>query len=158
MSSIISAFDKTLQPKQIGEKGHVEYGWSMEPDQLITQFFFQLVRTKDTSDLEKRLVYLLDHLTWEEYPALLNVLYKLIAQTRDIVGGKGECELTWMMLEVWSRYYPELAYSAFVHCVSSRHQALNGHQYGSWKDVKYFLAYLKDKSLYRQELREATIL
>ena len=76
MSSIISAFDKTLQPKQIGEKGHVEYGWSMEPDQLITQFFFQLVRTKDTSDLEKRLVYLLDRLTWENHPILLNVLYK----------------------------------------------------------------------------------
>ena len=146
MSSIISALDKTLQPKQIGEKGHVEYGWSIEPDQLITQFFFQLVRTKDTSDLKNRLIYLLERLTWEKDFTLLSVLYKLIVQTRDVVGGKGECELTWMMLEVWSRYYPDLAYSAFVHCVSGRHPALNGHQYGSWKDVKYFLAYLKNNT------------
>ena len=76
MSSIISALDKTLQPKQIGEKGHVEYGWSIEPDQLITQFFFQLVRTKDTSDLKNRLVYLLEHLTWENHFTFLSVLYK----------------------------------------------------------------------------------
>ena len=146
MSSIVSAFDKHLQPKQLGEKGHVEFTWSVEPDQLITQFFFQLVRTKDTSDLRNQLNYLLGHLRWTTNESQLLVLYKLIAQTRDIVGGKGECDLTWMQLEVWSRYYPELAYQAFVHCVDGSHDALNGHQYGSWKDVKYFLAYLKNNT------------
>jgi len=146
MSSIVSAFDKHFQPKQIGEKGHVEYSWSVEPDQLITQFFFQLVRTKDTSDLQQKLVYLLNHLTWQNNASQLQILYKLIAQTRDIVGGKGECDLTWMQLEIWSRYYPELAFRAFVHCVDSSNEALEGHQYGSWKDIKYFLAYLKNNT------------
>ena len=146
MSSIVSAFDKHFQPKQIGEKGHVEYSWSVEPDQLITQFFFQLVRTKDTSDLQQKLFYLLNHLTWKDNASQLQILYKLIAQTRDIVGGKGECDLTWMQLEIWSRYYPELAFRAFVHCVDSSHEALDGHQYGSWKDIKYFLAYLKNNT------------
>ena len=110
MSSIVSAFDKHLQPKQLCEKGHVEFSWSVEPDQLITQFFFQLVRSKDTSDLQNQLGYLLGHLRWSNNESQLLILYKLIGQTRDIVGGKGECDLTWMQLEVWSRFYPELAY------------------------------------------------
>ena len=37
MSSIVSALDKHLQPKQFGENDHVEYGWSEEPDQLVTE-------------------------------------------------------------------------------------------------------------------------
>jgi len=146
MSSIVSAFDKHLQPKQLGEKGHVEFTWSVEPDQLITQLFFQLVRSKDTSDLQNQLNYLLSHLRWSNDESQLLILYKLIGQTRDIVSGKGECDLTWMQLEVWSRFYPELAYQAFVHCVDSRHESLSGHQYGSWKDIKYFLAYLKNNT------------
>ena len=52
MSSIVSAFDKHLTAKQIGEKGHVENSWAVDYEQQVVQFFFQLVRSKDTSDLE----------------------------------------------------------------------------------------------------------
>jgi hypothetical protein len=146
MSSIVSAFDTKLSAKQIGENGHVEHSWSADVDQEIVQFFFQLVRSKDTSDLSKRLYNMLNSMNWREHRIQLTTLYKLIGQTRDIVSGKGEMDLTWMQLEVWSRFSIDLAYSAFVHIVSSTHPALNGHQYGSWKDVKYFLAYLKSNT------------
>jgi hypothetical protein len=145
MNSIVSALDKQMSAKQIGENGHVENCWSFNPDELVVQFFFQLVRSKDTSVLEQKLEYLLNKMNFSTHRNTLTLLYKLIAQTRDLVEGKGECDLTWMQLEVWYRYYPELAYKAFLHCVDSRHEALNGHQYGSWKDVKYFLYYLKHK-------------
>jgi hypothetical protein len=146
MSSIVSAFDKHLSTKQLGENGHVEHGWSTDYKQQITQFFFQLVRAKDTSNLEKKLVNMLTNMRWETHETELTTLYKLIAQTRDIIDGKGEMDLTWMQLEVWSRFSVELSFKAFVHIVDSKHKALNGHQYGSWKDIKYFLAYLKNKS------------
>ena len=146
MSSIISALDSGMENKKLGENGHVEYDWGEKSEDLITQFFFQLVRTKDTSELESILHHLLKKLTWENNYGLLTTLYKLIGQTRDIVKGKGEMDLTWMQLKVWYQYYPDLSYMAFSHCVIPNHNSLNGHQYGYWKDVKYFLHYLKDNT------------
>jgi hypothetical protein len=143
MSSIISALDSGMENKRLGEKGHVEYDWGEKNEDLITQFFFQMVRTRDTSKLESILHHLLKKLKWENDDVLLTTLYKLIGQTRDIVKGKGEMDLTWMQLKVWYQYYPDLSYMAFLHCVIPHHTSLNGHQYGSWKDVKYFLYYLK---------------
>tara|TARA_B110000971_G_C20022408_1_gene507013 strand:+ start:988 stop:2772 length:1785 start_codon:yes stop_codon:yes gene_type:complete len=146
MSSILTAFDKHISTKKLGENGHIEHNWSADYKQQITQFFFQLVRTKDTSDLEKKLVNMLTNMRWETHTTELTILYKLIGQTRDIIDGKGEMDLTWMQLEVWSRFSIELSFKAFVYIVESKHKDLNGHQYGSWKDIKYFLAYLKNKS------------
>ena len=148
MSSIVSALDKHFQPKQFGENNHVEYGWSEEPDQLVTQFFFQLVRTKDSSDLEKKLRHMLQRLdpTSEHF----SILYKIIAQTRDIVAGKGEYELAYMQLRVWWDYYPALAMNAFSLFVNSQVNPLN-HQYGSWKDVKYMCEHLRKNSQQGEE-------
>lgn len=150
MSSIVSAFDDNLKPKRIGEKGHIEYDWSLKPKELITQFFFQLVRTENTSDLQKKLIFLLDNLNWEDNEKELSILYKLISQTRDIVNGKGDMVNTWFQIEIWHRYYPDLAYNAFFHCVDYSHSCLNGHQYGSFKDIKYFLAYLNENTIEKQ--------
>jgi hypothetical protein len=110
MSSIVTAFDKQLSAKQIGENGHVEHSWSADVDQEIVQFFFQLVRSKDTSDLRNRLFNMLSNMNWRDHRTQLTTLYKLIGQTRDIVSGKGEMDLTWMQLEVWSRFCLELAF------------------------------------------------
>ena len=38
----------------------------------------------------------------------LILLYKMIGQTRDIIDGKGECSLTYMMIYTWYDFYPEL--------------------------------------------------
>ena len=79
----------------------------------------------------------------------LSVLYCLLAQTRDIIDGKGECQLTYMMLLVWYEFYPELALNALESLVHSPMDSetkvvdVDFHPYGSWKDMKYFANYCK---------------
>ena len=80
MNSICNYLDHKMQPKRLGENKHVEYDWSLQHNQLIPQFFFQLVRTKNTVDLEKKLSYMLGSMNWREHTKQLTMLYKLIAK------------------------------------------------------------------------------
>ena len=59
MSSIVSALDKHT-PKQFGEKANVEYGWSNKMDENIVQYFFQLVRNNNHTNVERQLYNLLN--------------------------------------------------------------------------------------------------
>ena len=54
MSAIVAALDK-FTPKRLGENAHVEYSWSHQLDEKIVQFFFQLVRSKNHTDLQNQL-------------------------------------------------------------------------------------------------------
>ena len=147
MSALINALDNHTS-KQIGENGHAEYGWSNSIRERILQFSFQLTRTdeKGVKNLSRVLSDMLntlkaqqssEHVVVTEY---LIILYKMIGQTRDIVDGKGECSLTYMMIHTWFQFYPELAFYA-VKCLVDFGDDGKTHQYGSWKDIKYFCNY-----------------
>jgi hypothetical protein len=147
MSNFVNAL-QTFTPTQAGEKGHVEKTWSFNIDEKITQFFFQLVRSEDHSDLERHLHDILgklkSDLSVSQNTATmkhLTTMYKLIGQTRDLVMGKGEQQLAFMQIFVWWQYFPELAANAFIHFVKS-----SEHPYGSWKDIKYCAKFIKDKT------------
>jgi hypothetical protein len=144
MSALISSLDKHTA-KNIGENGSVQHTWSNDMDEKIVQLFFQLVRTKDTTDLENKLTELLSRIKGNEHKYLkqLTLLYKLIGQTRDIVSGKGEYSLSYMMICVWYKFWPELAKNAFTFFVLPPNKNIK-HQYGSWKDVKYMCNYVRD--------------
>ena len=123
-----------------------EYAWSKEPASwwFSSSFsWFAVIARAEKKDLENKLRYLLEHLSREH--ELFPILYKIIAQTRDIVDGKGEYELAFMQLRVWWDYYPELAMAAFALFVKGNANPLE-HQYGSWKDVKYMCNHLKNNS------------
>jgi len=151
MSALINALDIHTS-KQIGENGHAEYGWSNSIRERILQFSFQLTRT-DEKGLHKLASVLndilntlkaqhnssSDQVVTAEY---LILLYKMIGQTRDIVDGKGECSLTYMMIYTWYNFYPELAYHA-IKCLVDFGDYGETHQYGSWKDIKYFCDYCR---------------
>jgi hypothetical protein len=84
----------------------------------------------------------------------MSLIYRLMLHTRDIISGKGEYMLSYMMLGEWVRYA--------ACCEDSSHSArmandlanaaiesfvkVDGldHPYGSWKDMKYFANYLRD--------------
>lgn len=162
MSALITALDKQSNV-QTGENGHSEIGWSKSTDndsirEKITQFYFQLVRSKEKFDIRNdKIATVLDELltstkvvyssdTNEELSAdyqfkkdMVLTLYKILAQTRDIISGKGEYQLAYTQLIVWWKHYPALAKYALHMFVNSADS--NDHPYGSWKDIKFFCDY-----------------
>ena len=64
------------------------------------------------------------------------LLYKLIAYTRDITQGKGERDLTYMMMDIWYKHFPILGNNMLETITNT---------YGSWKDLKYFCKYTKNE-------------
>ena len=117
MAAIIGALD-SYTSKQIGENGTTEYTWTNDVREKIVQLSFQLTRTKNISYLSRHFELLLTDLRnrhtsgkmiTEEFVMYMTLLYKMIGHTRDIIDGKGEYMLSYMMLVVWHKFYPELA-------------------------------------------------
>ena len=167
MAAIIHALDN-YTPTQTGDNCHTEYGWSNNMQEKILQFSFQTTRTTDdvVSGLRFRLADMLSSLknivTSGSIPERelarghLSVLYRMIGHTRDIVDGKGECALTYMMIFTWYGFYPELALFALKCLVDLGNESI--HQYGSWKDIKYFCQYCKNQGVFENhELIEYAI-
>jgi hypothetical protein len=161
MSALISALDN-YTPSQIGEKGSTEYTWSNNIRERILQLSFQLTRVRDenentintlaqqTDKILKELngSYKASIICREEYLEYMSIMYRMIGHTRDIIDGKGEYALSYMLLSVWHSHHPELAKFAFrLFVLSLPLQGgadKNCHPYGSWKDVKSL--YKRNKS------------
>jgi Mg-chelatase subunit ChlD len=152
MAALVNALDN-YTPVQIGEKGHIEYSWANSIQEKIIQFSFQVTRT-DEVGVKKLSVILRDLLTSikhnidsgsiperEVAKGYLSILYRMIGHTRDIIDGKGECLLSYMMIYTWYEFYPELATFALRCLVDLGDKDI--HQYGSWKDIKYFCDYCR---------------
>ena len=128
---------------QLGENQHIEYAWTKESmDEQIMQLYFQLVRTGESQmdilrqkfdDIMKQILKLDD-------ASYMSIILRLLCQTRDIVSGKGEYSLAYMMLMVINKYnykFAEYILETFV-------QLDDGIQpYGSWKDIKYIACQLR---------------
>lgn len=133
-----------VNPIKLGENGHVEYDWNAHLQEKIVQFYFQLVRTTDHSDLETKFDDILENI-FENDTCLekRELVYHMIAQTRDIVGGKGEYKLAYMMLYNWAK-------KDFIGAVSllrffMMDTDILQKPYGSWKDAKYFAEYCHER-------------
>jgi len=98
-----------------------------------------------------------------KYKPILKMLYKLIAQTRDFCYGKGERDITYMMIYGWWKYYPNMglialhsmmfsennisytdSYVGFkLHIDTASVYVPHQNSYGCFKDVKYFCNYVR---------------
>jgi hypothetical protein len=152
MSALISALDNFTHSK-LGENGMAEYTWTNSGNicERIIQLSFQLTRAKDIIVIDK-LSILTDSLlkdisisnktntiSREEYLEYMSIMFRMVGHTRDIIDGKGEYSLSYMLLDVWYRYYPELAKFAFkLFVLPPDGVDIKYHPYGSWKDIKYF--------------------
>lgn len=146
MAALVKALDN-FTPSQIGENGHSEYTWSNNIREQIIQLSFQLTRTSSPEALASRVEsiltllkteYEMKQIPKEVYVEYMSLMFRLIGQTRDIVDGKGEYTLAYMMIIVWNKHFPELAKFAFKLFVQG-----SDHPYGSWKDVKNLVHYLE---------------
>ncbi len=152
MSAIISALDN-FTPSQIGENGSIEYTWSNSIREQILQLSFQLTRTLDKIAINK-LATITDNIlkqltsSREEYLEYMSIMYRIIGQTRDIVDGKGEYALSYMLLGVWNNHHPKLAEYAFrLFVLPPDGASADYHPYGSWKDIKHFYKTNKSSTL-----------
>ena len=80
------------------------------------------------------------------------IMFKLLAQTRDIICGKGEYALFYVMLLEWAKIdfgFFEYVIETLVYDVEGEGGDKNSRQHplGSWKDMKYFLTYVKGQML-----------
>jgi hypothetical protein len=149
MTSFVSAFVSALDyftPSQIGEKGSVEYTWSNNIRERIVQLSFQLTRTRDSTQLFTQTIKLLEDIEnaykassilHEDYLEYMSLLYCMVAHTRDIIEGKGEYALSYMLIEAWHKFNPFLGKHALKLFVLSESNDKNSHPYGCWKDIKY---------------------
>ena len=152
MAALIQALDN-INTMQMGENGHKEYGWSKITQESIVQLYSQLTRTKSETveflgnQLDKIIMEIHSNysngiITNEQQVDMLSILYRMIGHTRDLVDGKGEYLLSYMLIYRWYHFYPELAKYVLELFVKME----NEHPYGSWKDIKYFCDYCKMKS------------
>jgi hypothetical protein len=151
---------ENITPSKIGENGHIEYTWSTNVKERILQFSFQVTRTPniDITKLQSILYQLILELKTQHDKSTelndmdsdddssyyLNILYKFIGYTRDIIDGKGEYKLTYMMICVWDNFYPILAQYALKCLVQNDN---DDHPFGSWKDIKNFCNYCKTQPI-----------
>tara|TARA_Y100001958_G_scaffold157925_1_gene154324 strand:+ start:18060 stop:20015 length:1956 start_codon:yes stop_codon:yes gene_type:complete len=146
-------------PIQLGENGHLEYSWVNVFQEKVLQLSFQLTRTRceyQKKVLRQKYSELLNDafyspiITQEKRSMHISILYRLMLHTRDMINGKGEYDLFYLLLGEWvklgnqrltqeSDMINKLADKALLSAI-----ALDGHDhaYGSWKDMKYFLHYL----------------
>jgi hypothetical protein len=135
----------------------------------IMQFYFQLVRTsdanmiqciaKDTRDILSTIMAGIsknseNNVVSDEYKMYMDMgvmMFKILAHTRDIVSGKGEYMLFYVMLIEWAKVdfrFFDFMIRSLVYDTSSMMRAPDApaqpkHPLGSWKDMKYFLTYMK---------------
>lgn len=82
----------------LGENGTLQHSWNLTDwKEILTQFYFQLVRGSFTSnDMPILCRRLLDQC--EDNPELRKYLFRLVVHTRDIQKGKGERDLFYHLL------------------------------------------------------------
>ena len=152
MSALSSALDQ-IDHLQLGENMNPEYSWSESMEEMIIQFHFQLNRTIETKNLEDKYQELLKKIFTINgcETKYIKIIYKLIGYTRDIVAGKGEYNLTYLLISGLYKFSqstncPEIYKLKIVAMATNALESLvrtnpGEHPYGSWKDLKYFCNY-----------------
>jgi hypothetical protein len=192
MTTLFTALGTQINNIQLGENMNQEYSWSENLTELITQFSFQLTRTSNITELEKKYqeilkkIFIMTDKTTDKMinpntsaatvsaataflstttvspTEYIKLIYKLIGYTRDVVSGKGEYNLAYMLISGLYKFSQstdcpdndrlKISFMATTAIESLVRTEINEHPYGSWKDMKYFCNYHIPKE-YRTEAK-----
>lgn len=122
----------------------------------IVNLYYNITRKKsETGELENlsikfhAFVYQLK-VSCKTDPSLVTyveLIYKMIAETRDCFYGKGEHDISYMLIFVFYKYYPVLAtYLIHKFVQPLENGSLGKVGYGSWRDIKYLCQYVREHS------------
>ena len=76
----------------------------------------------------------------------LSLLFTMIAYVRDIVAGQGEYALSFAMLMVWYRFFPEDVYYLLETFVENQNRLFpSDPPFGCWKDMKLIASLLRNQ-------------
>jgi len=133
------------------EKGQKQYVWSNNIQERIIQLNFQLLRTQNENIINLNSIirnifidlkndYELNIIHKDVYKDYIIILCSLLANTRDIINGKGEYNLSYNFLNILYDFYPQIAENIYKYfCINLDNlDNFNNLPYGSWKDIKYF--------------------
>lgn len=140
MSSLVSALDN-INNIQYGENCHIEYNWSEVEQECICQLYFQLVRTNNCSTI-KRLRRIYREIYEKGGKKVKILMLKMLANTRDIDGGKGEYSLSLELLDELMCIDNKVGIEMLKLFIGFKTE---GKPFGSWKDLKYFMNIRKKK-------------
>jgi Mg-chelatase subunit ChlD len=161
MDKYIEKIQQTPLLDRLGENGHAAYTWSTSMKEKMTQVFFQLTRiTKDPPiNVIDEYGKMVREIYTKDMSEMQSLCVKMITQTRDVIDGKGEYDLTYKLLLEFA-----LSYQDGNCCVDKTKHVLyylvnplpiegNEHPYGSWKDLKKFMDYVR---IYKEQLENPT--
>ena len=104
-------------------------------------------KTKEVLDFLKKHAQLLKkNLCYNRY---VDLLFRMIPQTRDVIYGKGEHTMSYMLVFAFYDFEPSLSIFALHRFVSPI--VPQSHYFGSWRDIQYFCQFVKEYSKEKED-------
>lgn len=111
----------------------------------IVYFYYNLTRSKELKILDDQFddfvqVLKNDVSIDKIYEQYLKLIYQLVLHTRDQYGGKGEHDISYLLIDVIYRHFPDFAKDCL-------HQFVYKDCCGSWRDIKHLCQYTNNEKL-----------
>jgi len=115
----------------------------------IVYFFYNTTRTDDLKEFSHQFddfiqVLKTDVSNNKIYEQYAFTIYQLTLHTRDQYNGKGEHDISYVLIDVLYRHLPNLALACLYQFVFP---CYNGQAYGSWRDIKHLCHYSTNEQL-----------
>ena len=122
----------------------------------LTSIYFQLHRCHDPFKIRTLYSHILEVLHFLKtkssdlsYRKYIKLLFCMIPQSRDVIYGKGEHDISYLLILAFYSFQPSLSIYALHRLVTP--VTPNSHRFGSWRDIKHLCLFVKQYSIEKEE-------